>query len=526
VNLFVNPFEREGADGKRYAALLADVLCSAYDLSVRQRDLVFDALSSCYEARGGERIKPSEAERVIKAAVSDAKASQAEIQAVDRLVDRLVRGRPSEVLGHDPSPPVHEIFESGVVVVELGDYDQQFKNFVQLLLLGKYLFYLEGRGGRADCVVLIDRAHGLLPDVSGLPASVRASRRRAYDVLDRLRARGLGIHLCTPFPSEVDPTALGVVHTFLVYRVADCDSIRAARSLLGLNGRQADVLPKLSPYEGLLLRSLPAYGGAIPILHARLPSWIASPPPADEDLGISRPLGAVETPRATRGTELDRRFGRDAEKAYTILRHLDRSRRSTCSALTAYLAGLLDEEVARGLTRRLMGAGLIGTEDVGVRVEIFLTREGRAALSEWGERRTARLDEFEIEEVADDEVLRLARRHRSFKNLVKAQRALGSGDLRKAIALAYEAAREAMKEVYVRATDGSLVGLNYARLIDRLSELQVRPAGADELHELMRLREEVRYHGREPSEEEALRALRIAKTAACRAHWDEVMGGG
>lgn len=524
VNLFVNPFERSGMGEKRFANVLADIFCSAYELGSRERNLLCAAMLKLYEKAGRKRVSPTDRER-LEGAISRIEGVPTAMQEIRQLFDGLTELRTAEALGETLTPPIKAIFENGTVIVELGGYDQQFKSFIQVVLLARYLAYRErSTSAHPRSVILIDEAHRLFPDPRNLPSDVRMFRRRVCELVNELSERGVGIHISTPFPSEVDPTVLGTARTLIVYRVPDNRSLRSLRSLLGLSQSQTGVLLALGHHEGLLARSFTAYEGVLPIIHSDLPEWIFRSPPSDEEIGLVRGIRAIEVPTAAvRRTALEEDLGKDAEDAYLVLGLLTEYGPCTLDGFAAYVGELPGSRV-RQLCRELERLGYV--RFAGERRELNLTQKGIEASSEWGERRFVKLSEFEIEKVPEERLISLASRHPSFKHLLKAERACGSWEHAKSIEFAYDAVRTAMKETYERSGQSSGERMSYQKLVKELGSLGARPLAASELFHLRNLRRYAKYGKSTPGPQEAERAVRIAKEAVCRIYWKEVMEGG
>lgn len=350
TNLVLNPFSTEGMDHSDYVELFLTALSQAYRLSNEEIRLAHEFLLDAYEQAAGQVLTVRRAEAFLDGFMEETKDDrerQRAIQAVNRAFWPLFRGKTCEAVAGAQTMSVEQLF-TGLTVIGLGSYyGYEFRTFMQALILLKYYAWLSSRKRTvAKTIVLLDAVENLFPNRLNLPYYCREPKL-VYR-LNELKQLGVGIHVCTEFASEVDRGVFDLLGTKIVHRLnSERDHFLFEELLYPRTGQPIN-LRMLRPRQALLERASTRDARLIVVDR---PSWLFSeaPPPTQAELRLEETEYPIEEAQEqvkakTQKARLEQDFGKDAPKAYHLLKTLTEYSEVTRTALVETLSGISKEE--------------------------------------------------------------------------------------------------------------------------------------------------------------------------------------
>lgn len=357
TNLSINPFSTEGMEHSDYVELFLTALSQAYRLSNEEVRFAHEFLLDAYEQAAGQVLTVRRAEAFLDGFMEEMKEDRERhraVQAVNRAFWPLFRGKTCEAVVESQTMSIDKLF-TGLTVIELGSYyGYEFRTFMQALILLKYHAWLSSRRRSVmKTIVLVDAIENLFSSRLNLPYNCREPRL-VYR-LNELKQLGVGVHVCTEFPSEVDRGIFDLLGTKIVHHLNSERDHFLFKELLYPNMGQSIKLRMLNSREALIER---ASTRDAQLIIVDRPSWLFSeaPAPAQTELRAEETAAPLEGVQeqvevSSQKARLEQDFGKDAPRAYHLLKTLTEYSEVTRTALVESLSGISKEDAGDLLSR-------------------------------------------------------------------------------------------------------------------------------------------------------------------------------
>ena len=389
----LNPLYGEGMESTEYTDLFVTAFSQTYGLSAKEERILFEALINAVESVEDGMLTLNGFDTTLRE--FDESTNATELRNVEEIIRFMkplfyYEGK-NKPFSSQQSMPISKLF-SDLTIIELEKFSShRFRAFIQALMVLKYLAYLRKTRNKhtpiKSTIVMIDSAEHLLQTRFNLPVDQRKPRFIYY--LDELKEKNATFHVCSKFPSEIDPLVFGLLGTKIFHRTLDVRDWKTVQAQLTLNENQRNLFFELKSGQALMKTKWSQI--AVPLIINR-PNWLFLPPLLDSQIeeALMRrgfPLEQIREEREMRISKkmLERDFESNAVIAYDVLKTLKDYSNVTKTALIQFLTQYTKDMVLQVL-RELERRGYATTRFVKKPHKMWilsLEEVGEKALVEW-----------------------------------------------------------------------------------------------------------------------------------------------
>jgi hypothetical protein len=268
----INPFDREETNPEQYIPLVLTVFENSFPLSDEQANMLFQILHDVYseEAPPTLTLLRDHAEEISQSG-RESYARTRILEGISKTLTMLLSGNAGSALSGSSTMPFSKLLEgaSPLIVFEFkGITDPTVVRFIQGMILAKlYALY----AAREDSPAIFGQRMLLLEEADLLfkNASLRYIRRAVSpaETLSKwtheLSQRGVGLHLTTRSPGQLDENILTRIGTRITHRITPLDDANVATRCVGLRHQTANkwyqneappIISCLPTHQALLIR--------------------------------------------------------------------------------------------------------------------------------------------------------------------------------------------------------------------------------------------------------------------------------
>jgi hypothetical protein len=236
-DFIINPMDTEGIEPDKYIPLLLATFENSFPLNDEQANMLFAILQDVFAETGTPTLS------MLKDHTEDIINSGKETLARTRLLEGILKsilslltGNAAEALSGSSTTEFKSLLEtaSPAVIIEFeGITDPTVVRFIQSMILAKlYSLYSTQRGARAvfgERMLLLEDAELVFSE-----PSLRTVRRYLHPPgstlswVSELCEHGVGLHISTANPSQIEESILSKIGTKIVHRISAIDDAKLA----------------------------------------------------------------------------------------------------------------------------------------------------------------------------------------------------------------------------------------------------------------------------------------------------------